>query len=98
MCTGAPEQYLPLSPAQQLKLRQLTLVSMAATSKVSLQLVTDSSDVVKGETDVVKAETALKALMHHWQKQYERWLCMHVLIPCRTSHTASLLHSWASAA
>lgn len=31
---GAHDQYLPLSVAQQLKLRQLTLVSMAASSKV----------------------------------------------------------------
>lgn len=30
---GAQDQYLSLSPAQQLKLRQLTLVSMAASSK-----------------------------------------------------------------
>ncbi len=33
---GAQDQYLSLSPAQQLKLRQLTLVSMAASSKVIL--------------------------------------------------------------
>ena len=37
-CTGAQDRYLPLSTAQQLKLKQLTLVTMAAASKVSLQL------------------------------------------------------------
>lgn len=34
----AQDHYLPLSTAQQLKLRQLTLVTMAAASKVDLQL------------------------------------------------------------
>ena len=35
---GAQHQYMPLSSVQQLKLRQLTLVSMAATSKVTIGL------------------------------------------------------------
>ena len=43
-CIGAQDRYLPLSTAQQLKLRQLTLVTMAAASKVDLQLFSCGSD------------------------------------------------------